>query len=444
LILVVAVLPRIAGRRRSGATATGKQDAKINLIANKTMDANELKDFSRRAGDQLFGHILPFWCGPAVDHKHGGWMSWLSNDLKPDRTQPKGLIITTRLLWTFSAVHRARNVGVYHEMADRALDFVMNRFWDTKYGGAFWQIDDSGRVRDDSKKIYGEAFYIYALSEYHLAFNSAPALARAKETFELLESHAHDAKNGGYIESCRRDWTEAGPETRISEEDRDAKKTMNTSLHILEAFANLYRVWKEPRVAARLRELIRIFQKRILDAHAQHFNAFFDETWKVRSNTHTFGHDIEGSWLLCEAAEVLGDKALLKEIRVIALRMAGVTLNEGVEMDGGVCYEGRGGVIVDRGKEWWPQAEAVVGFLNAFQLSHDEKFLKAARKVWGYIEQHLVDRVHGEWFWRIAPEGLVDAAKPKVSEWKEPYHASRACLEALRRLQMISATEKSN
>ena len=154
--------------------------------------------------------------------------------------------------------------------------------------------------------------------------------------FELLETRAHDAKNGGYIESCRRDWTEAGPETRISEEDREAKKSMNTSLHVLEAFANLYRVWKEPRVAARLRELLQIFQKQILDVHTQHFNHFFDEAWKVRSTSYTYGHDIEGSWLLCEAAEVLGDDALLKDIRATALRMADATLNEGVEPDGGV------------------------------------------------------------------------------------------------------------
>ncbi|HEX3889674.1 MAG TPA: AGE family epimerase/isomerase [Verrucomicrobiae bacterium] len=402
------------------------------------MNSAELKDFSKSVNNELYGDIMPFWCGPALDQKNGGWMSWLSNDLKPDRTQPKGLIITTRLLWTFSAVHRAKNEGIYHEMADRALDFVMNRFWDTKYGGAFWQIDDAGRVTDDTKKIYGEAFYIYALSEYHLAFNSPPALARAKELFELLETHAHDSKNGGYIESCRRDWTEAGPEARISAEDQDAKKSMNTSLHVLEAFANLYRVWKEPRVAARLREMIQIFQKKIIDPKTHHFHSFFDETWKVRSENYTFGHDIEGSWLLCEAAEVLDDEALLKEIRAEALRMAEVTLNEGIEPDGGLCYEGEGGKIIDRGKEWWPQAEAIIGFINAYQLSGDEKILTAARKVWDYIEQHLVDRVHGEWFWRITPEGKVDETKPKVSEWKEPYHASRACLETLHRLKMIS------
>ena len=156
------------------------------------------------------------------------------------------------------------------------------------------------------------------------------------------------------------------------------------------------------------------------------------------SNTYTFGHDIEGTWLLCEAAEVLGDAALLKSVQATALRMAEVALNEGVTSDGALCYEGKGGKIIDAGKECWPQAEAAIGFLNAFQISGNKKFLAAARRVWTFIEDKLVDRVHGEWFWRITPEGRVDATLPKVSEWKGPYHATRGCLEIIHRLQTVS------
>ena len=137
------------------------------------MNTNELKDFSQRVSDQLFGQIMPFWCGPAVDHEQGGWMGWLFNDLMPDRTQPKGLIVNSRILWAFSAVHRARPEKLFQQMADRAFDYVMNRFWDTQHGGAYWRLDDAGRVMDDSKKIYGQAFYIYALAEY------SPGLCRA-------------------------------------------------------------------------------------------------------------------------------------------------------------------------------------------------------------------------------------------------------------------------
>ena len=382
---------------------------------------------------------MPFWCGPALDHEQGGWMGWLSNDLKPDRTQPKGLIVNSRILWAFSAVHRVRPEKLFQQKAGRALDFVVNRFWDTQYGGAFWRLDDTGHVLDDSKKIYGQAFYINALAEYHQAFGGKAALERAIQLFELVERHAHDSQRGGYNEVCRRDWSEAGAEARLSDKDMNEKKSMNNHLHVLEAYTNLYRAWPEPRVAERLRELIQLFEQRILDARTQHFHHFFDETWRVRSDTYTFGHDIEGTWLLCEAAEVLGDDALLKRVQTVALRMAEVALREGVDADGALSYEGKSGKVIDPGRESWPQAEALVGFLNAFQLSGDAKFFAAARHTWNFIERHLVDRVHGEWFWRINSDGKPDLKLPKVSEWKGPYHGSRACLETLHRLRAISA-----
>ena len=402
------------------------------------MDPTDLKAFSRSVRDQLFGHIMPFWCGPALDHEHGGWIAWLSNDLKPDRSQPKGLIVNSRILWAFSAVYRERPENLFQEMADRAFDWVINRFWDAQHGGAFWQLDDAGHVLDDSKKIYGQAFCIYALAEYHLAFAVPAALARARELFELIERHAHDSRHDGYIEVCRRDWTEAGPEARLSDKDMNEKKSMNNHLHLLESFTNLYRVWQEPRVEQRLRELIQLFEQRILDSRTHHLNHFFNEDWRVRSNTYTFGHDIEATWLLCEAAGVLGDDDVRKRAEAIALPMAEIVLKEGIDADGALRYEGKGGNIIDGGKECWPQAEAVIGFLNAFQISRDEKFLKAVLRVWDFIENHLVDRVHGEWFWRIKPEGGVDATLPKVSEWKGPYHGSRMCLETLHRLHAIS------
>jgi mannobiose 2-epimerase len=407
------------------------------------MSSAELEKFSARVSDNLFSHILPFWCGPALDHQNGGWMGWLSNDLKPDRTQPKGLIVNCRILWAFSAVHRARPEKLFQQMAGRAFDFVMNRFWDAEHGGAFWRLDDSGRVIDDSKKIYGQAFCIYALSEFYRAFGNRAGLDRARELFELVERHAHDAKFGGYVEVCNRDWSEAGPDARLSDKDMNEKKSMNNHLHILEAYTNLHRAWKNPRVAERLRELVEIFLTRILDARTKHFHHFFDEQWRVRSDTYTFGHDIEGTWLLCEAAEELGDDALIERVRAAVLPMAGVVLNESLAPGGAIYYEGKGGKIIDHGRECWPQAEAAIGFLNAFQLSGDKKFFDAAERVWDFIEQHVVDRVHGEWFWRINEDGKPDPKLPKVSEWKGPYHGSRACLETLHRLNIISAAKKS-
>jgi len=403
-----------------------------------SIDAN---DFARQLDEHLTGHILPFWCGPALDKERGGWMAWLSNDLQPDRSQPKGLIVNSRILWAFSAVHRTHPDPLYREMADRAFEVVTQRFWDHDRGGAFWRLTDEGEVLDDSKKIYGQAFCIYALSEYHLAFGASNALDRATELFQLIEQHAHDHEYGGYFEVRNRDWSEAGSDARLSEKDMNEKKSMNNHLHVLEAYTNLYRVWKDPRVAERLHELIRLFEGRILDTQTHHFHHFFDEQWKVRSDTYTFGHDIEGSWLLCEAAEALGDEPLVERVRALGVRMAAAALAGGVDADGGLCYEGKDGQVVDHGRECWPQAEALVGFINAWQVSGDAMYLQSACRVWEYIQQHLVDRLHGEWFWRIKEDGTPDDQLPKVSEWKGPYHASRACLEAAQRLREPSLQE---
>jgi cellobiose epimerase len=404
--------------------------------------AADLEKFRSEVSGHLFDFYLPFWCGPALDKTNGGWMAWLSNDLKPDRSQPKGLIVNARILWAFSAAHRARPQPMYADMADRAFEFLTNKFWDAGHGGAFWRLDDAGNVLDDSKKIYGQAFYIYALTESYQAFGSRAALDQARELFERIEARAHDGKFGGYIEVCRRDWSEAGPGARLSDKDMAEKKSMNNHLHVLEAYTNLHRVWPDARVALRLRELIEIFLTRILDPATNHLHHFFDEQWRPRSDTYTFGHDIEASWLLCEAAEALHDSALQRRIGSVAVPMAERVFHESLGADGGICYEGKAGEIVDAGRECWPQAEALVGFLNAYQISRDGKFLAAALRVWDYIQRHLVDRVHGEWFWRINPDGQPDPNLPKVSEWKGPYHATRACLETVRRVDWLAATTR--
>ncbi len=401
------------------------------------MNKTEIEAFSKRVSDHLFNHILPFWSGPALDNEQGGWMAWLSNDLKPDRSKAKGLVLNTRILWTFAAAHDVRQEARYHDLDDRALDWVMNRFWDSQYGGAFWRLNDSGKVLDDSKQVYGEAFCMYALAQYHLAFNAPPALARARELFALLDKHAHEPKHGGYLEARSRNWTSAVP-SQVGGHELGATKSMNTNLHVLEALTTLYRAWKDPLLAERLREMIRLFREKILDARTQHFHHFFDDSWKVLSDNYTFGHDIEGSWLLCEAAEALGDKALQHEVEQVAVRMADVALKEGVSADGGLCYEGKAGKIVEAGKDWWPQAEALVGFINAYQICREAKYLDAARQVWDFIDRHIADHVHGDWFWRVDAEGKLDPKPPKVSEWKGPYHSGRACLEAAQRLSNLN------
>jgi mannobiose 2-epimerase len=404
---------------------------------NRSMSGPDPLALAQRIEEHLFGHLLPFWCGPAIDHQNGGWHAWLTNDLRPDRTKPKGLIVNTRILWAFSAVSRIRKDPQFTLMADRALEVVTQRFWDPDFGGGFWQLSDTFSLLDPAKKTYGQAFYIYALTEYYRTFGAHPSLVRAVELYRTVDAAAHDNRFGGYVEVCQRDWQPADS-NRLSEKDMDEKKSMNNHLHVLEAFTNLYRIWPESSLQARLLELVGLFERCIIDGRSWHLHHFFDERWQVRSDSYTFGHDIEASWLLWEAAEVLRDPVLTARLRPVCLRLAEAALREGVDASGALMYEGRNGSIIDPGRECWPQAEALVGFINAFQLSGNDAFLHAAERVWHFIETKLADRTAGEWFWRIEADGAVNQHLPKVSEWKGPYHGTRACLEALSRLRRIA------
>jgi mannobiose 2-epimerase len=250
---------------------------------------------------------------------------------------------------------------------------------------------------------------------------------------ERIESVGHDNVNGGYFETFERDWTESADQ-RLSEVDMDEKKSMNTHLHLLEAYATLLHYREDSTVRLRLRELIEIFLKHIIDPTSHHFVLFFDEQWHPRSEVISFGHDIEGSWLLCEAAEILGDSGALKRVRNVAVKMAQAVYDQGLDTDGGLLYEANSTSIIDDSKQWWPQAEAVVGFLNVYESTGRRHFMDAAERSWAFIEKHIVDRKHGEWFWLVSRAGAPEADKDKVGPWKCPYHNSRTCFEVMERL----------
>jgi mannobiose 2-epimerase len=398
-------------------------------------------DIRDRIAEELNTDILPFWIQHTLDHEHGGFVPRLTNDLKVNWHGPKGLILNTRILWTFSAAFRHQASPVFRDMAFKAYDYLNRFFADREHGGVFWFLNVRGAVIDDSKKIYGQAFYIYALAEFYRAFREKAALQTATEVFDLIEKHAHDARFKGYVEARNRDWSEAA-DLRLSAKDQNEKKSMNNHLHVLESYTHLYRVWKSPVLRDRLAELIELFEQKITDPVSFHFHHFFDEQWGVKSRSYTYGHDIEGSWLLCEAAEVLGETDARARVHALSLKLARAVLMEGLDRDGGLCYEGRGGRVINPNREFWPQAEALVGFLNAYQLSKDLTYYDAAVRVWNYIETHFVDRTHGEWFWRVDRQGHADPSELKVSEWKCPYHNGRACLEAIRRLDEIHGAKK--
>ena len=391
------------------------------------------KELAASARRELLEDILPFWRGRTVDRRRGGFIGQMSNDLRVQEDAPKGLILNARILWTFSAAYGHTPNAEDRTLAQRAYAYLTQYFLDKEHGGCFWELDPNGAVLDDKKKIYGQAFCIYALSEYHRVFDEPRALKQAADMFDLIEAHARDNRHGGYFEVTSRAWQPCA-DMRLSDKDLNEKKSMNNHLHVLEAYTGLLRVWPQPRLAGRLRELIDLFRRHILNREQTHFQHFFDEAWTPRSGGYSFGHDIEGSWLLCEAAGALGDRRLMTEVQALAVKMARTVLQEGLDADGGLFYEGRDGRIINPNKEWWPQAEAVVGFYNAWQLTGDNAFREAAVRCWQFIQDRVVDHEHGEWFWCIRPDGTPDPSQPKVSQWKCPYHNGRCCLEIIKRI----------
>ena len=395
-----------------------------------------MQELRKKVETELRSNILSFWLKYAIDDEFGGFRGQISNDLTIDPRADKGLILNARILWTFSKAFSVYRNPVYLAAARRAYEYLVRYFWDQQFGGVYWMVDFEGQPTDTKKRIYGQAFTVYALAEYYHATGDAEILARALRLVENIEAAGHDARHGGYLETYERDWTLA-VDQRLSDVDMDEKKSMNTHLHLMEGYAALLRFHEDSTVRLRLRELIEVFLNHIVDPITHHFILFFDEQWWPKSEKISFGHDIEGSWLLCEAAEVLGDHDILKRVRAIAVKMAQAVFEQGLGADGGLLYEADPTGIIDTDKHWWPQAEAVVGFFNAYQLSGLQHFLNAAEKSWAFIDKCIVDHKHGEWFWLVSQSGVPCAGHYKVDPWKCPYHNSRACFEVMERVDAL-------
>ena len=387
----------------------------------------------------LEANILSFWQERMVDYQQGGFYGRIDgyNVLHPDAE--KGAVLNARILWTFAAAARVLNNTPYRILAARAYDYLMQWFMDREQGGVYWSLNADGTPLDTKKQTYAIAFAIYGLAEYVRLTNNQEALNAAIRLFEDLEAHAYKWDNekmskckNGYVEALTRDWQPIA-DMRLSEKDENGVFTMNTHLHVLEAYTNLYRVLKnvqrddvqgtKERITKQLRTLIDIFANRIFDPATGHLMLFFDEKWQP-SNTHTSpGHDIEAAWLLHEALEVLGDEELLNQTLPVIHSLA-----QAAEED-----------IMDE-KEWWCYAEAVVGYIDQWKLYQEEKpiesniNLELAEMAFHYIQTHLMDRENGEWFWTILPDGTPDRTHDKAGFWKCPYHNSRMCIEIIERL----------
>jgi mannobiose 2-epimerase len=391
-----------------------------------------MHDLRQKVEAELLSDILPFWLKYAIDDEYGGFRGQIANDLTIDPHAAKGVILNARILWTFSKAFSVYGKPVYLAAARRAYEYLIRFFWDDEFGGLYWMVDYQGRPLDTKKRIYAQAFSVYALAAYYRATGDAEILARALRLVEVIESSGHDNENAGYFETYERDWSLA-VDQRLSDVDMDEKKSMNTHLHLLEAYSALLHLHEDVTVRLRLRELIEIFLDHIIDPANHHFILFFDEEWRRRSDLISFGHDIEGSWLLCEAAEILGDPALLERVHAVAVKMAQAVQDQAIDTDGGLLYEADPAGIIDSDKHWWPQSEAVVGFLNAYELSGQAHFLEAMERSWAFIDKAIIDHQRGEWFWLVSKDGAPDNEQDKVGPWKCPYHNSRTCFEVMER-----------
>lgn len=394
--------------------------------------ADRVRQLKDEALEELTGNILPFWMERMRDRDRGGFAGRISGKGIPDPEADKGAILNARILWTFSAAYRTLGRPEYLETATAAKREIIDRFYDGEYGGVFWSLTPDGRPKDTRKQIYALGFAIYGLSEYCRATGDAEALDYAVRLFHDIERHSFDKAKNGYFEAFSRDWSPIG-DMRLSEKDVNECKTMNTHLHILEPYANLYRVWKAPELEKQLRNLIWLFTDRILDRETMHLRLFFDEDWRSSHEIISYGHDIEAAWLLMEAAETLSDPRLAEEVARTAEAVADAA-SEGFIPGAGMIYECHGDTAaVDADRHWWVQAETVVGYFNIWQMTGDRKALERAAGCWDFIRRHIVDRDGGEWFWSLKADGTANVSDDKAGFWKCPYHNGRMCMEIIER-----------
>ena len=414
-----------------------KQTTPAEIFAAKALAGQVRKE--------LVENILPFWmekmCTPS-----GGFLGRISGDGQPDATAPVGGIMTARVLWTFASAYKVLQaegscslemLQGYMDMALRAKRLIIDRFYDKEYGGTFWSLDADLSPADTKKQIYAIAFAIYGLTELHRACGDSEALEYAVKLFHSIEDHSFDSVQDGYFEAFTRDWKPI-EDMRLSDKDANESKTMNTHLHVLEAYTCLFRVWKDPLLEARLRGLILVFEKHILGADG-HLKLFFDDSWNCGYDIVSYGHDIEASWLLHEAALVLGEASVLARLEALVPKIVKAA-SEGFTPEGGMIYEKCGDgpegtdAEVDADRHWWVQAESVVGYFNLWEHFGQPDGLENAIMCWEFIKNNIIDKDGGEWFWSLRADGSVNREDDKAGFWKCPYHNGRMCMEIIERI----------
>ena len=427
----------------------------------------EIEQLRHEVRQVLEDNILSFWLNNMIDRENGGFYGRIDGSGHLHAHADKGAILNARILWAFSAAYRVLRKPEYLEVARRAKDYIMEHFVDHEYGGVYWSLDYEGRAKDTKKQFYAIGFAIYGLSEYARATGDEESLRMAYNLFECIEQYAFDKQYNGYIEATTRDWQPIA-DMRLSDLDANYPKSQNTHLHIIEPYANLYRVLSEEvrvkseqfkfphnaecakntnsnyslftihsslnKVETSLRNLIDIFCDKILNPETHHLDLFFEKDWTRGAGwLESYGHDIECSWLMHEAALVLGDKEVLAKVEPIVQLVAKAS-EKGLNADGSMTHEANLDTgYVDADRHWWVQAETVVGFYNIYQHFGDEDALQKALRCWQYIKDNLIDYQHGEWYWSRHRDGSLNTTDDKAGFWKCPYHNGRMCLEIMER-----------
>ncbi|KRD12847.1 N-acyl-D-glucosamine 2-epimerase [Flavobacterium sp. Root901] len=377
--------------------------------------------------------ILNYWAKHTLDDQNGGFIGQIDCNEHVIADAEKGSVLNSRILWTFSSGYQITKNENHKIIAQRAFEYLSKYFYDAECGGLFWSINADKTPKDTKNQIYALAFAIYGLTEYYAFSKEEKALETAKNLYFKIQEHSYDPVNKGYLEAFTRDWQPI-EDLRLSDKDANEKKTMNTHLHIIEAYANLFKVWKDETLRKNSIELLETIEKHFINTKTGHLRLFFDENWIEKPDVISYGHDIEAAWLLLQCAEVLEDGNLIASYKKHAIQIAEVT-KEGLDSDGGLWYEfdpEKNELIAE--KHWWVQAEALIGFYNAYQLTGNEDYLEIVFKNWAFIQKHILDLKNGEWFWGVYRD-YSRIEKDKAGFWKCPYHNSRACLELINRIK---------
>lgn len=395
--------------------------------------SQKIKNLKTELNTEL-NNILEYWSKQTIDTKNGGFIGQIDcNEFKNFESE-KGSVLNARILWSFSAAYSISKNEDHKRLAKEAFEYIITHFYDQEFGGIYWSINPDTTPKDTKNQIYALAFTIYGMSEYYSISKDSRALEYAILLYKKIQEYSYDPIKKGYFEAFTRDW-EPIEDLRLSDKDANEKKTMNTHLHIVEGYANLYKVWKDETLKNDIIELLEVIETYFINKETGHLRLFFNENWVEKPDVISYGHDIEAAWLLLQCAEISGDIALIERYKKYAILMTDATF-EGIDpIDGGLWYEldPKDNKLMAE-KHWWPQSELMIGFYNAYQLTDDQKYLDVVLKNWEFVKQYILDKKNGEWIWGVNAD-YSKIEKDKVGFWKCPYHNSRVCIELIHRIK---------